>query len=108
MQAKRGHAEFDMSEPEFLISVMDRHQDWCVIVCLVGGGQEINTGEAGLSEWLQAVDTKYGNWDVYISDRLEEDADAPTLIVRGRLNTTLRSALHLGCPSSNALRQFAA
>ncbi|MCB1504473.1 MAG: DUF2075 domain-containing protein [Hyphomicrobiaceae bacterium] len=96
MQTKRGHADFDMSEPEFLISVMDRHQDWCVIVCLVGGGQEINTGEAGLSEWLQALDTKYGNWDVYISDRLEEAVDVPTLKIRDRQNTTLRSALHLG------------
>lgn len=96
MQAKRGHADFDMSEPEFLISVMDRHQDRCVIVCLVGGGQEINTGEAGLSEWLQALDTKFGNWDVCISDRLEEAADVPSLKVRERLNTALRSALHLG------------
>lgn len=95
MQAKRGHADFDMSEPEFLISVMDRHQDWCVIVCLVVGGQEINTGEAGLSEWLQALDTKYGNWDVYISDRLEEAADVPSLKIRDRLNTKLRSAVDL-------------
>ncbi len=96
MQTKRGHADFDMSEPEFLISIMDRHQDWCVIVCLVGGGQEINTGEAGLSEWLQAVDTKYGDWDVYISDRIKEAADELTLKIRVRPNTALRSALHLG------------
>lgn len=96
MQAKRGHADFDMSEPDFLISVMDRHQDWCVIVCLVGGGQEINTGEAGLSEWLQALDTKYENWDVYVSDRLEEAADELTLKIRDRPNAALRSALHLG------------
>ncbi len=40
-------AGFSHSEPEFLISYMDRHKDWAVIVCLVGGGQEINTGEAG-------------------------------------------------------------
>jgi hypothetical protein len=47
MREKRGHYQFDMSEPQFLLSVMDRHQEWCVVVCLVGGGQEINTGEAG-------------------------------------------------------------
>ncbi len=52
MQRKRGQALFNMSEPEFLISVMDRHTDWCTIVCLIGGGQEINTGEAGISEWI--------------------------------------------------------
>jgi hypothetical protein len=56
MQRKRGQADFDMSEPEFLISVMDRHSDWCTIVCLVGGGQEINTGEAGMSEWISALE----------------------------------------------------
>lgn len=65
MKAKRGHADFNMYEPVFLISVMDRHEDWCVIICLIGGGQEINTGEAGLSEWLQAIETQFTDWDVY-------------------------------------------
>ena len=59
MRDKRGHSEFDMSEPQFLLSIMDRHQDWCVVVCLVGGGQEINTGEAGLEEWLVAIERNY-------------------------------------------------
>lgn len=57
MQAKRGLADFWQSEPEFLIGVMDRHKDWCTVVCLIGGGQEINTGEAGLLEWLTALQT---------------------------------------------------
>lgn len=70
MKAKRGVADFDMSEPEFLISVLDRHSDWCVIICLIGGGQEINTGEAGLSEWIDALRTRYQNWKVYASDQL--------------------------------------
>jgi Uncharacterized conserved protein (DUF2075) len=52
---QRGRANFQMSEPEFLISCLDRHSDWAVIVCLVGGGQEINTGEAGISEWLDSL-----------------------------------------------------
>ena len=47
-----------MSEPEFLIDVMNRHKDWCTIVCLIGGGQEINTGEAGLEEWINAFQNK--------------------------------------------------
>jgi len=70
MQRKRGQADFNMSEPEFLISVMDRHLDWCTIVCLVGGGQEINTGEAGISEWISALETRFPSWDVYISPRI--------------------------------------
>lgn len=55
MRQKRGNSNFDMSEPAFLISVMDRHPDWCVVICLVGGGQEINTGEAGLAEWIAVM-----------------------------------------------------
>jgi len=72
MQQKRGYADFNMSEPAFLISAMDRHEDWCVIVCLVGGGQEINTGEAGLSEWLIALNSQFQNWNVYVSNRLSD------------------------------------
>jgi len=70
MQRKRGHLDFDMSEPEFLIRVMDRHPDWCTIVCLVGGGQEINTGEAGISEWISALESKFPNWEVHVSPRI--------------------------------------
>jgi Uncharacterized conserved protein (DUF2075) len=70
MQRKRGQANFDVSEPEFLISVMDRHQDWCTVVCLVGGGQEINTGEAGISEWIVALESRFPTWEVHISPRM--------------------------------------
>jgi hypothetical protein len=70
MQRKRGQHDFNMSEPEFLISVMDRHPDWCTVVCLVGGGQEINTGEAGISEWINALEVRFPSWEVYISSRM--------------------------------------
>jgi hypothetical protein len=70
MQRKRGQTDFDMSEPEFLISVMDRHRDWCTIVCLVGGGQEINTGEAGISEWISALEVRFPSWEVHVSPRI--------------------------------------
>lgn len=72
MSRKRGIRDFDMSEPEFLISVMDRHEDWATIVCLIGGGQEINTGEAGLPEWFNAIQRKHPHWDVYASDMLTD------------------------------------
>ena len=74
MKQKRGITDFPQSEPEFLIGVMDRHHDWCVIVCLIGGGQEINTGEAGIGEWLDAIQKSYPHWNVYTSNRLD-DAD---------------------------------
>jgi hypothetical protein len=70
MQRKRGRIEFDMSEPEFLISVMDRHKDWCTVVCLIGGGQEINTGEAGISEWITALEARFSDWAVHVSPRI--------------------------------------
>lgn len=62
----------DMSEPELLIDYMNRHQDWSVIVCLVGGGQDINDGEAGISEWFKALKKSFSNWKVYISDKITD------------------------------------
>ncbi len=72
MLTKKGVPEFSYSEPEFLISTMDRHRDWAVIVCLVGGGQEINTGEAGLPEWFDSLRREFPNWDVYITPQLND------------------------------------
>jgi hypothetical protein len=70
MQRKRGQPDFNISEPEFLISVMDRHPDWCTVVCLVGEGQEIHTGEAGISEWINALEARFPDWHVYISPKI--------------------------------------
>ena len=72
MQRKKRLAGFSQSEPEFLISCMERHRDWAVIICLVGGGQEINTGEAGIEAWLDAVCEKFPHWRVCISTRLTD------------------------------------
>ena len=72
MRTKKGVAEFPFSEPEFLISTMDRHQEWAVIICLVGGGQEINTGEAGLPEWFDSLHRAFKDWDVYITPQLDD------------------------------------
>jgi DUF2075 family protein len=72
MKIKKGIVDFDMSEPEFLISVMDRHSDWSVIICLIGGGQEINTGEAGLPEWFSAIRNLYPHWNVYVSNQITD------------------------------------
>ena len=78
MRRKKGIPDFDMSEPEFLISIMDRREDWAVIICLVGQGQEINKGEAGISEWFKALENRYPHWNVYASIEdldLNEDFD---------------------------------
>ncbi len=65
--------EIGMSQPELLISVMNRHNDWAVVVCLVGGGQEINHNEAGLPEWFSAIRGRYAEWDVYMSNEITDD-----------------------------------
>lgn len=72
MERKKGRADFKLSEPDFLISCMDRHPDWAVVVCLVGGGQEINTGEAGISEWIESIERHYPEWEVHISPQLTD------------------------------------
>lgn len=78
MAQKKGRSNFNRSEPEFLISCMDRHQDWAVVICLVGGGQEINTGEAGISEWLRAIERHYPSWEVHVSPHLTDSEYAAT------------------------------
>lgn len=73
MRTKKGIPEFVFSEPEFLVSTMDRHDDWAVIICLVGGGQEINTGEAGLPEWFDSLKRSFSHWDVYVTPQLKDE-----------------------------------
>ena len=67
------HKILSMSEPELLIEYMNRHQDWAVIVCLVGGGQDINTGEAGIQEWFDSLRRSYPDWKVYVSNKITEE-----------------------------------
>lgn len=72
MKRKKGVRDFRQSEAEFLISCLDRHHDWAVIVCLVGGGQEINTGEAGISEWIDSLMRSFPHWRAYVSPRISD------------------------------------
>lgn len=107
MARKKGRANFNISEPEYLISCMHRHQDWAVIVCLVGGGQEINTGEAGIGEWIDALERSYPDWSVFISPLLadEEYAAGKALAkLKNRENVFYKKELHL----SVSLRSFRA
>ncbi len=98
MRTKKNQPDFDESEPEYLISCLDRHEDWAVMVCLVGGGQEINTGEAGISEWLNAILDKFPKWEVAISPNLTDNEyaaiDAIERIKTNRV-TKLNPDLHL-------------
>ena len=89
---------FPMSEAAFLIWSLDQRKDWAVIVCLVGGGQEINTGEAGISEWIKAINEKYCHWNVYISPELTEPEYAEGKVnelLANNPNVTYSNDLHL-------------
>ncbi|HNE05587.1 MAG TPA: DUF2075 domain-containing protein [Anaerolineales bacterium] len=107
MQRKRGHSNFHASEPEFLISCLDRHPDWAVVVCLVGGGQEINTGEAGISEWIESLERSFPDWHIYISPRLTDSEYGTEKVlekIRGHKKITFKDELHL----SVSMRSFRA
>lgn len=75
MRDKKNIKDFPYSEPEYLISCMDRQVDWGVVVCLIGNGQAINKGEAGLTEWIESIHRSFKNWDVYMSDYLLKSGD---------------------------------
>lgn len=98
MARKKQRPNFNISEPEYLISCMNRHQDWAVIVCLVGGGQEINTGEAGIGEWIESLERSYPDWHVYISSRLtDEEYSARGILdkLNNRKDVFYKDELHL-------------
>lgn len=107
MKRKKKRPGFDKSEPEFLIEYMDRHPDWALVVCLVGGGQEINMGEAGIAAWLEAVLHRFPGWDMHISSRLTDSEYAAGHVLdmlRDRPNTVFDDALHL----ATSMRSFRA
>ena len=98
---------FPMSEAAFLIWSLDQREDWATIICLVGGGQEINTGEAGISEWIKALNEKFPHWNVYISPKLTEPEYAEGKVndlLKDNPNVTYSDSLHLGV----SLRSFRA
>jgi len=107
MRRKKNKPNFNQSEPEFLISCLNRHSDWAVIVCLVGGGQEINTGEAGIGEWIESLNRSFQDWHIYISSRLTDSVySAGDVLTKLELfkNIVHKDELHLAV----SLRSFRA
>ena len=93
------------SEPGFLISTMNRHPDWAVIVCLVGGGQEINRGEAGMPEWFDSLREFFPEWNIYTASQIQDNE-----YLRDRSWNDLVSGLHIQMNShlhlSASMRSF--
>lgn len=98
LKRKKNLADFPMSEGEFLIWSLDQHKDWATMVCLVGGGQEINTGEGGIGLWIDALNNSFPDWKIYISDKLTDkeyaNGETKELLARNA-NVTYSPDLHL-------------
>lgn len=96
MREKKNIQNFPYSEPEYLISCMDRQHDWGVVVCLVGNGQSINKGEAGLKEWIESILRRYKSWDVYMSQAVLKSGElSQKQITDIQPQLKLRKELHL-------------
>lgn len=108
MRRKKGVADFDAAESEYLISYMDRHQDWATIVCLVGGGQEINTGESGISAWIESIIYKFPHWQIAISDNLYDAEYALPTTLRKALDSSHNLSIHSELHLSVSMRSFRA
>lgn len=108
MREKKSIKNFPFSEPEYLMSCMDRQTDWGLVVCLIGGGQEINKGEAGLVEWISSVNRSFEGWHVYMSDKLSDkeyaEGKALEMLQIDEDKIHVESALHL----SVSMRSFRA
>lgn len=105
MVQKRGMKGFHQSEPEFLVGVMDRHKDWCAIIALVGGGQEINNGEAGLQGWVDALSQRFTEWDVYYSEKLSQAEYAGREV---SFQSVPKARSHEGLHLATSMRSFRA
>jgi Uncharacterized conserved protein (DUF2075) len=94
------------SEPALMLAILDR-QPWAVLVALVGGGQEINRGEAGLAEWGRALKERFSHWSIATSPQALSGAygAGARLFPDGRqigIDMTVEPDLHLDTPT----RQF--
>jgi hypothetical protein len=115
-QKMRSKKRGELSEPRLLLQIMERLPDWCTVIALVGGGQEIHSGEGGLEEWGAALNSRPVPWRVIVSPDLLQGgasvaghrlfATAPA----SNLDVVECSALHLAvsvrCPREKMLGQW--
>lgn len=70
MASKHKDPKMAISEPHLLYSIMDRHKDWAVMICLVGLGQDIYDGEVGINEWFRCGIQDYTEWEMFYSSEI--------------------------------------
>lgn len=70
MTRKHKDEEMNVSEPHLLVDIMNRHEKWAVIVCLVGLGQDIYDGEVGINEWFRTCIEDFPDWEMFYSSKI--------------------------------------
>jgi hypothetical protein len=118
VQAKHP-TQIPKSEPEHFVEFAERIPEWCVVIGLIGSGQEIHVGEeAGLVQWRWAVERslRSSEWTVHAPTAVARIFDSSTVPLDRQnalsLDTELRfhsaKDLHLfvgsllaGCPASD-------
>ena len=107
MKSKHKEEYMALSEPSLLYRIMDRHNDWAVMVCLVGLGQDIYNGEVGINEWFRCGIEEYTDWEMYYSKGMfsqNEDRGIDKDKIEKCLRCHENSALHL----TTSIRSFRA
>ena len=96
MSAKRNT---DKSEPDIMIELCEKRLDWCVLLVLVGEGQEIHNGEnSGIAQWNTAIDKSGAAWEIICPDKLLSVFPGKTIIEsenRAALNLSMSLRTHL-------------
>jgi hypothetical protein len=85
------------SEPGHLLAIMGRHPGFAAVICLIGGGQEIHTGEGGLAEWGEALRGTESKWHVHAPPDLLHAPD-PRQHLGPLERLTVSPELHLSVP----------
>lgn len=76
MKAKhKDDLRMHVSEPQLLYSIMDRHEEWAVMICLVGLGQDIYDGEVGINEWFRCGIDEFTNWEMFYSGAIFDQVE---------------------------------
>ena len=103
----KGDPELSISEPKLLYRIMDRHEDWAVMICLVGLGQDIYDGEVGINEWFRCGIEEFTEWELFYSPAIfkqTEDKDIDVAMIQSCPRCHARIPLHL----KTSIRSFRA
>jgi len=90
--------DMSVSEPHLLFRIMDRHDDWAVMICLVGLGQDIYDGEVGINEWFRTGIEDFKDWEMYFSPAIFaqiEDKDIDVDVIKSCERCHEMMELHL-------------